>query len=169
MIPSGFAAQFMRAPCPKTFCVYDAGRSCRARRRSLRFSSRSASPACRKFASAIVQVPERGDRQASSRSLNDDMPFLVDSVLAELNERALRRAPGRASGLRRRARRERAAPDVARRCERPGAHRESFIHIHLAPVDDAARRASMIGRACDRARAGAPRGSGLAADAGARR
>ncbi len=75
--------------------------------------------------------------------VNDDMPFLVDSVLGELNERGLdihlvvhpvltveRNALGTLTsfnGLR----------------TGSGA-RESFIHIHVEGIDDAARRAEVV-------------------------
>jgi len=67
--------------------------------------------------------------------LNDDMPFLVDSVMGELAERKLdvllvahpvfgvTRVDGRLVAL--------GAPDAA------GEARESFIHVHLAPIADA--------------------------------
>jgi glutamate dehydrogenase len=75
--------------------------------------------------------------------VNDDMPFLVDSVLAELNERGLppslvvhpvfgvdRDSAGALIALH---------PDPA-----IGGRRESFIHIHVAPVEDAERRAHVV-------------------------
>jgi glutamate dehydrogenase len=76
--------------------------------------------------------------------INDDMPFLVDSVLGEINQRGLdirlfvhpvfiveRDAAGRLVNLK-------GARDV-------GGERESFIHIHLDGADDAAQRAELVG------------------------
>ncbi len=74
--------------------------------------------------------------------LNDDMPFLVDSVMGELAERRLdirlvahpvfgvRRDGGRLAGL--------GTPDAA------GTPRESFIHVHIDPVADAAARDGIV-------------------------
>ncbi|HEY2226818.1 MAG TPA: NAD-glutamate dehydrogenase domain-containing protein [Xanthobacteraceae bacterium] len=75
--------------------------------------------------------------------VNDDMPFLVDSVMAELAERGVdvrlvvhpvfvvaRDPQGRLLELK-------AKPE-------PGALRESFIHIHLARIDDEAQRNAIV-------------------------
>jgi glutamate dehydrogenase len=74
--------------------------------------------------------------------VNDDMPFLVDSVVGELNSRGLeirlfvhpvfvleRDAAGRLVGFER----EHAV----------GARRESFIHFHVEGIDDADQRAEI--------------------------
>ena len=76
--------------------------------------------------------------------LNDDMPFLVDSVLGELGEHALdirllvhpvftveRDEAGRLTAYK-----------GARKTD---GRRESFIHIHVAGLDDGARRAAIVG------------------------
>jgi glutamate dehydrogenase len=76
--------------------------------------------------------------------LNDDMPFLVDSVLGELGEHALdirllvhpvftveRDEAGRLTAYK-----------GARKTD---GRRESFIHIHVAGLDDEARRAAIVG------------------------
>src|SRR6266567_586101 len=76
--------------------------------------------------------------------INDDMPFLLDSVMAELAEHgvdvslvihpvlAVARDPdGRLSGFK--------GPQAA-----PGAPRESFIHIHTARIDDDAERTAIV-------------------------
>ncbi|HEY0440762.1 MAG TPA: NAD-glutamate dehydrogenase domain-containing protein, partial [Xanthobacteraceae bacterium] len=77
--------------------------------------------------------------------VNDDMPFLLDSVLAELAEQGLevhlvvhpiltveRDSAGRLLGL------SGDQPAAA------GAARESFIHIHLPRIEDEARRAALL-------------------------
>ena len=87
--------------------------------------------------------------------VNDDMPFLVDSVMGELAERRLevrlvahpvlgiaRDSAGKLTGF--------GAPDAG-----AGA-RESFIHIHLAPLEAERLRRDRAG-ACRRARGGAAR------------
>jgi glutamate dehydrogenase len=76
--------------------------------------------------------------------LNDDMPFLVDSVLSELTERALdlrlvvhpvftveRDEAGRLTAFK-----------GTRKAE---GQRESFIHIHVAGLEDEAQRAEVVG------------------------
>ncbi len=84
-----------------------------------------------------------GTSTAVLEILNDDMPFLVDSVLAELSERAVdirllvhpvftveRDAEGKL---------------VAFRAAHKGdGNRESFIHIHVADADDEAERAAIV-------------------------
>jgi glutamate dehydrogenase len=77
--------------------------------------------------------------------VNDNMPFLVDSVMGELTERGLgvrlvahpvfsveRDATGHLADFRGTAR-------VAN-----GTLRESFIHIHVEPIGDKARRAEIV-------------------------
>jgi glutamate dehydrogenase len=90
-----------------------------------------------------------GDQRTRSVSIleivNDDMPFLVDSVMGELTEQGLevqlvahpvftveRNAAGGIAGFRGEA------PAIA------GALRESFIHIHVAPVNDEVRRSQIV-------------------------
>ena len=68
--------------------------------------------------------------------VNDDMPFLVDSVMGELAERRLdvRLVAHPMFGVRRDG-----SKLVALGAPEAQGKRESFIHIHLAPVvDDAA-------------------------------
>jgi glutamate dehydrogenase len=77
--------------------------------------------------------------------VNDDMPFLVDSVMSELNQRGIdislvlhpiftveRDRDGRLIAF------KGAQPPGA------GAQRESFIHIHTERIDDDARRAEAV-------------------------
>ncbi len=77
--------------------------------------------------------------------INDDMPFLLDSVMGELTERGLavrlvvhpilaveRDKSGRLT----------APPAAASR--KDGEVRESFIHIHVARIEDAERRAEIV-------------------------
>jgi glutamate dehydrogenase len=76
--------------------------------------------------------------------LNDDMPFLVDSVLAELSERAvdIRLLVHPVFAVERDA----AGKLVSFRGARKGdGNRESFIHIHVADADDEAEHAATIG------------------------
>jgi glutamate dehydrogenase len=87
---------------------------------------------------------ERRRNESVLEIVNDDMPFLVDSVLAELADRGVdvrfvvhpvltvaRDAAGRLTALK----------DAK---AAPGAPRESVIYIHLEPIDDEARRAEIV-------------------------
>jgi glutamate dehydrogenase len=80
--------------------------------------------------------------------VNDDMPFLVDSVMAELADRGLdlrlvvhpvfalaRDRDGRLTDFK--------GPDL-KGTPPPGVLRESFIHIHVARIDDEAQRAAVV-------------------------
>jgi glutamate dehydrogenase len=77
--------------------------------------------------------------------VNDDMPFLVDSVLSELAEQGVdirlvvhpifgieRRADGSLLGF------------AGDRPPAGAARRESFIHVHLGRIEDADRRAAVL-------------------------
>ncbi|HEX5506866.1 MAG TPA: NAD-glutamate dehydrogenase, partial [Pseudolabrys sp.] len=90
----------------------------------------------------LVKLSASGSQTAVTvvEIVNDDMPFLVDSVMGELGERGVdihlvahpvfgveRDAAGRLLELK----------------EPEAAQRESFIHIHLAPVLDEGRRAEI--------------------------
>ena len=98
--------------------------------------------------------------------INDDMPFLVDSVIGELNQRGLdirlfvhpvfvveRNVAGGLTNFK-------AARTV-------GGLRESFIHLHIDGVEDAAQRAEIVQAIEERPRRCAHLRAGLAADAGA--
>jgi glutamate dehydrogenase len=92
----------------------------------------------------IAFAPARSARDlAVLEILNDDMPFLVDSVLGEVGERGLdiRLLVHPVFAVER--------DDVGRltafRGTRKGeGRRESFIHIHVASVDDEALRAEVV-------------------------
>src|SRR6516164_6414590 len=94
------------------------------------------------FASVTGPEPRRGD--SVLEIVNDDMPFLLDSVLGELAERGVavhfvvhpifavsRDAAGRLVAFKGNA-------------HGGGAPRESFIHLHVERIDDAARRAEIV-------------------------
>jgi glutamate dehydrogenase len=75
--------------------------------------------------------------------VNDDMPFLVDSVLGELNERGLdiRLLVHPVFTLERDAAGNLTAFKGARKGE---GRRESFIHVHIEGMADAAQRADIV-------------------------
>jgi glutamate dehydrogenase len=75
--------------------------------------------------------------------LNDDMPFLVDSVLGELSERGfdLRLVVHPVFTVER----DEAGRLTAFKGTRKGeGHRESFIHIHVAGLEDEAQRTEIV-------------------------
>src|SRR5262245_48559133 len=89
--------------------------------------------------------PARPGTDAVLEIVNNDMPFLVDSVLAELSDLGVdvrfvvhpvfaveRDAAGRLTAFK----------GVA--TASPGTRRESFIHIHLGRIDDEKRRAEIV-------------------------
>ena len=102
-----------------------------------------------------IEHPQASDSKASGGGslksvsvveiVNDDMPFLVDSVMGELTERGMtarlivhpilqveRDKSGKLT----------APPKDAG--NNKDVRRESFIHIHVARIDDAARRADVV-------------------------
>ncbi len=98
-----------------------------------------------RFDELALSVPASGEQRAVGviEIVNDDMPFLVDSVMAELAAQGLsvrlvahpvfsvdRDSSGKLTAFR-------GAAAVN------GAARESFIHIHVDPVADAPRRAAV--------------------------
>ncbi|MBV9261546.1 MAG: NAD-glutamate dehydrogenase, partial [Pseudolabrys sp.] len=142
-IPKNFAAQLFGRAVPEDLIRYapedlatlaeEAWQFLSERRKSgptIRFSVRRLSHDARSI--GIVEI------------LNDDMPFLVDSVLAELDARALpvRLVLHPVFGVERDDKGALTAVQGS-----PGAsatRRESFMHIHVAPVEDAERRAEIV-------------------------
>ena len=98
-------------------------------------------PGTPKIRCATVALKESGERKAVSlvEIVNDDMPFLVDSVMGEIGERrlAVQLVAHPVFGVKRDGDRLVAvgAPDEGTR--------ESFIHIHLEPIADEAARSDL--------------------------
>jgi glutamate dehydrogenase len=97
-------------------------------------------PGTPKIRCETVPLVASGERKSVSvvEIVNDDMPFLVDSVMGEIADRRLdvRLVAHPTFSVRRVGNKLNVidAPDAT------GGARESFIHIHLAPIaDDAAR------------------------------
>src|ERR1044071_6792251 len=94
-------------------------------------------PGTPKIRCETLKLQHSADRNSVTviEIVNDDMPFLVDSVMGEITERRLdvRLVAHPMFGVRRSGSKLTAidAPDAA------GA-RESFIHIHLSPIADGA-------------------------------
>jgi glutamate dehydrogenase len=99
----------------------------------IRFESPSGAAGKRLGAISVIEI------------INDDMPFLVDSVMGELNERGIeiRLVAHPTFGVERDAqgRLKQFAPD-ARADDR--IFRESFIHIHVERIEDSIRRTEIV-------------------------
>src|SRR6185312_621955 len=135
-VPASFAAQLYGRTVPEDLLRYGAGDLAMLAARAYALLA-GREPGAPKIRCAAVDLTESGDRRAIGvvEVVNDDMPFLLDSVMGELSERRL-------------AVRLVAHPvlDVERRNGKlvsvggPGAGtRESFIHLHVnGLVDEAA-------------------------------
>ncbi|MGH7248643.1 MAG: NAD-glutamate dehydrogenase, partial [Pseudomonadota bacterium] len=75
--------------------------------------------------------------------VNDDMPFLLDSVLGELNERGLKISL-LAHPVFAVERDEAGRLIYFEGARKDGGKQESFIHIHIEGLEDAAQRADII-------------------------
>jgi glutamate dehydrogenase len=148
-IPKAFVAGLFARAVPEDFLSYRAPEVAALAERawSLFAIRRPGTSKIRLEAPASgAPVPGTGDGLKNISVLeivNDDMPFLVDSVMAELAERAVdvrlvvhpvfavaRDPQGRLLELK-------PKPE-------PGSPRESFIHIHLARIDHEGERAAIV-------------------------
>ena len=100
-------------------------------------------PGVPKIRCDTVALKELGERKSVSviEIVNDDMPFLVDSVMGEISERRLnvQLVAHPVFGVRRDD-----AKLIALGANAAGGARESFIHIHLEPIADEAARADIV-------------------------
>ena len=95
--------------------------------------------------------------------VNDDMPFLVDSLMGELTERGIgvRLVAHPIFAVTRDGDGKLTAPPVEARADgKAGSHNESFIHIHVERIDDEAEARG--GRARARSRCWPTSGSACA-------
>ncbi len=105
---------------------------------------KTAQPGAPKIRCETVALKKSGARKSVSviEIANDDMPFLVNSVMGEIGERRLnvQLVAHPVFGVRRDGAKLVAlgAPIAA------GGARESFIHIHLEPIADEAARADIV-------------------------
>jgi glutamate dehydrogenase len=142
-IPASFVAQLYARAVPEDVVRYGADDLAAFAERAYDFIAERA-PGTPKVRCDNVQLTASGERKSVSviEIINDDMPFLVDSVMGEVADRRLnvrlvshpvfgvRREAGKLVGL--------GAADAA------NAARESFIHIHVEPIEDAAARADLV-------------------------
>ena len=144
-VPADFAALLFGRAAPEDLVGYDASELAVLAREAWAFlaARKPGTPKIR-----FEQPAQDGEHLKSVSVIeivNDDMPFLVDSVMAELTERGLaprlvvhpilavaRDKTGKLNG------------PPAEAGQGKDEARESFIHIHVARVDDAGRRAGIV-------------------------
>ncbi len=142
-IPAGFIAQLYAGAVPEDVVRIAPADLAALAGRAYDFLAQR-QPGAAKIRCETVPLAGSAEHKAVSviEIVNDDMPFLVDSVLGELAERrldvrlvahpvfAVTREGGKLLTL--------GAPDAA------GGTRESFMHIHVAPIEDEAARADLL-------------------------
>ena len=143
-IPPDFVVQVWHTAPPEDLLQYPRATLARVAEEAWSFLA-SRQPAVPKIR---FDAPDRAPGEAAGYSaltlLNDDSPFLFDSILAELAEHGLnvRLAVHPVVGVARDAdgtlTHYGAAPNA------PGFRRESLIHFQLDPIDDEARRAAVV-------------------------
>ena len=142
-VPATFAAVLFARTAPEDLLVYDAKELAQLARDAWAFLAvrKPGEPKVR-----FTSPASDGDRLKSISVIevvNDDMPFLVDSLMGELTERGIgvrlvahpifsvaRDGDGNLT----------APPAEARADSKGGSHNESFIHIHVERIDDAQKR-----------------------------
>jgi glutamate dehydrogenase len=138
--PKSFMVALFSRAVPEDFLSYQASEiaALTARAWSLMATRAPGTPKIR--LAAPEPVSDRLKDISVLEIINDDMPFLVDSVMAELADRGVevrlavhpvfavaRDADGRLTDV-----------------KRPDIKKESFIHIHVARIDDEAERSAII-------------------------
>src|SRR5215469_3830052 len=139
-IPKSFMVALFSRAVPEDFLSYQASEiaALAARAWSLMATRTPGTPKIR--LAAPESTTDRLKDISVLEIINDDMPFLVDSVMAELADRGVevrlavhpvfavaRDADGRLTDV-----------------KRPDIQKESFIHIHLARIDDAVERTAIV-------------------------
>ncbi len=149
-VPEGFAALLFGRAAPEDLVDYDSRELAAMARDAWAFlaARKPGSPKIR-FESPQASAGAHLKSVSVIEIVNDDMPFLVDSVMSELTERGLdvrlvahpilaveRDANGKLKNLP-----VEALPRVVGKGNGP---RESFIHIHVDRVDDPQRRSEIV-------------------------
>jgi len=139
-IPPGFVAQLFDRSVPSDVLRYGADDLARLTERAFDYLKTRA-PGETKIRCETVALTASGERKAVTviEVTNDDMPFLVDSVMGEIADRRLDvllvSHPVLSVGRDGDTMMLLGAADIA------GGARESFIHIHVEPIGEAARSA----------------------------
>jgi glutamate dehydrogenase len=145
-VPDDFVALLFARAAPEDLIVYGAGELAALGRDAWAFlaTRKPGAPKIR-FQQPNASEGEHLKSISVIEIVNDDMPFLVDSVMAEVTERGLVTClvVHPIMGVERdKAGTLTAPPNEAD--SRKGGARESFIHIHVERVDDAQRRAEIV-------------------------
>src|SRR4029077_11550205 len=141
-IPATFIAQLYARSVPEDMVRYGAEDIAALAERAYDFIAER-EPGRPKIRRETIPLSASGNHYASTvvEIVNDDMPFLVDSVMGEIADRRLdvRLVAHPMFGVRRKGSKLVAlgAPDSA------DSTRESFIQIHLSPMEDKAREELM--------------------------
>ncbi|MBI4366430.1 MAG: NAD-glutamate dehydrogenase [Deltaproteobacteria bacterium] len=142
-IPPGFIAQLYARAVPEDVARYGTGDLAALAARAYDFLAER-QPGSPKLRCETVTLTDSGEREAISviEIVNDDMPFLLDSVMGEIADRRLdvRLVSHPVLGVRREGGRLAALDAV----DAASATRESFIHIHVEPIEDEAARAALV-------------------------
>jgi glutamate dehydrogenase len=144
-VPATFAALLFARTAPEDLLVYEARELAELAREAWAFLAVRAPGAPKiRFVSPPASAGDRLKTISVIEVINDDMPFLVDSLMGELTERGLgvrlvahpifavtRGKDGKLTG----------APAEARGDGgKTAARNESFIHVHIERIDDAQKR-----------------------------
>jgi glutamate dehydrogenase len=133
-IPTGFIEQLYGRVVPEDVARYGPDDLATLAARAYDFMTER-KPGAPKIRCETIELEHSADRNSVTvvEIVNDDMPFLVDSVMSEIAERKpeIRLVAHPVFGVRRTGTKLNAidAPNAA-------DTRESFIHIHLAPIPD---------------------------------
>jgi glutamate dehydrogenase len=145
-VPDGFAKLLFGHAAPEDVVGYEARELAALAREAWTFvASRKPGTSKIRFDQPDAAAGDHLKAISVIELVNDDMPFLVDSVMGELTERGL---PPRLvlhpilAVERDKAGKLKEAPTEAGKAN--GGPRESFIHMHVARVDDEARRADTV-------------------------
>src|SRR5690348_11449457 len=142
-IPKNFVAQLYGRAVPEDLIQYGASDLAALAARAYDFIADRATGAP-KIRCETIPLAASGEHTAVSvvEIVNDDMPFLVDSVMGEIADRRLDvRLVAHPTFSVRRGGSKLAALDAPTGAE---GSRESFIHIHLAPITDDAVREELL-------------------------
>ena len=141
-IPSTFVAQLYERAVAEDVLCYAAADLAALAERAFDFL-RERRPGAPKIRCENVALKESGERKSVTlvEIVNDDMPFLVDSVMGEIAERRLnvQLVAHPVFGIQRDGAKLKTLGGPAA----DGA-RESFIHVHLDPIADEAARADIV-------------------------
>ncbi len=144
VIPQTFLAQLFGHVVPEDVVHYGSVDLAMLAARAWAFLAER-KPGAAKVRFDTVQLAASGDRKSISviEIVNDDMPFLFDSVLGELSDRKLpiRLTAHPVLGVKRDENGKLTALGAA---DAAGVLRESFMHIHVDPIEDDAQRAAIV-------------------------